>query len=147
MFHYLNVVRFSRLFGSPSFIGHYQLKHKSSYWRGDEIRCAFDPPQIGEKKEEIWLSPATKSPQTDNHLKKTKATTQNATKTFDYTIADILRTVCWRDSSHPTHARIPEGGDRGSGPPPPLRFVRGGVLHGCLMGRRGGPKVVFIFLL
>ena len=35
----------------------------------------------------------------------------------------------------------PEGGDRGSGPP--LRFVRGGVLCGGLMGRRGGPKVVF----
>ena len=34
------------------------------------------------------------------------------------------------------------GGDRGSGPPPPLRFVRGGVLCRGLMGRRGGPTVV-----
>ena len=40
------------------------------------------------------------------------------------------------------------GGGPGSGPtPPPLRFVRGGVSCGCLMGRRGSPKVVFIFLL
>ena len=37
------------------------------------------------------------------------------------------------------------GGGRGSGSP--LRFVRGGVLCGCSMGRRGGPKVVFISLL
>ena len=29
---------------------------------------------------------------------------------------------------------------------PPLRFVRGGVLCGGLMSRRGGPKVVFILL-
>ena len=28
-------------------------------------------------------------------------------------------------------------------PPPPLRFVRGGVLNGCLMGMRGSPKVVY----
>ena len=37
------------------------------------------------------------------------------------------------------------GGDRGSGPP--LRFVRGGVLCGYLMGMRGDPKVVFILFL
>ena len=30
---------------------------------------------------------------------------------------------------------------------PPLRFVRGGVLCRSLMGRRGGPTVVFILLL
>ena len=29
--------------------------------------------------------------------------------------------------------------------PPPLRFVRGGVLYGCLMGMRGGPKVVLTY--
>ena len=34
-------------------------------------------------------------------------------------------------------------GFRRGGGGPPLRFVRGGVLCGCLMGRRG-PKVVFI---
>ena len=39
----------------------------------------------------------------------------------------------------------PEGGDRGSGPP--LRFVRGGVLCRGLMGRRGGPTVVFTLSL
>ena len=38
-------------------------------------------------------------------------------------------------------ARI-QRGDRGSGPPPPPRFVRGGVLCTGLMGRRGGPTVV-----
>ena len=37
------------------------------------------------------------------------------------------------------------GVDRGSGPP--LRFVRGGVLCRGLMGRRGGPTVVFTLLL
>ena len=26
----------------------------------------------------------------------------------------------------------------------PLKFVRGGVFCGCLMGRTGGPKFVFI---
>ena len=41
----------------------------------------------------------------------------------------------------------PEGGGGGPGVRTLLRFVRGEVLHGCLMGRRGGPKVVFIFLL
>ena len=43
-----------------------------------------------------------------------------------------------------THARI-QRGDRVSGPP--LRFVRGGVLCGCLMGRRGGPKVVLSYYI
>ena len=38
------------------------------------------------------------------------------------------------------------GGERGSGPPP-LRFVRGGVLCSGLMGGRGGPTVVFDLLL
>ena len=43
-------------------------------------------------------------------------------------------------------------GSRGRGggtgvrtPPPPLRFVRGGAFCGYLIGRRGGPEVVFIF--
>ena len=39
-----------------------------------------------------------------------------------------------------SHARIQRGGS-------PLRFVRDGVLYGYLMGRRGGPKIVFILLL
>ena len=43
------------------------------------------------------------------------------------------------------HAQI-QRGDRGPDPPP-LRFVRGGVLCRWFMGRRGGPKVVFILLL
>ena len=43
-------------------------------------------------------------------------------------------------------ARI-QRGDQGSGTPPPLRFVRGGVLCRGLMSRRGGPKVVFNLLL
>ena len=41
-------------------------------------------------------------------------------------------------NSIPGHARIQRGG------PGVLRFVRGGVLCGGLIGRRGGPKVVFI---
>ena len=36
------------------------------------------------------------------------------------------------------------GGGVGPDPPPPLRFIRGGVLCGYLMGSRGGPKVVFL---
>ena len=51
--------------------------------------------------------------------------------------------VCQIDIN--TIMRGSRGGTGGPDPPPPLRFVRGGVLHGCL-GRRGGPKVVFIFL-
>ena len=38
-------------------------------------------------------------------------------------------------------------GVRNLNPPPPLRFVRGGVLCIGLMGRRGGPTVVFALLL
>ena len=36
------------------------------------------------------------------------------------------------------------GGTGGPDTPPPLRFVRGGVLCGYLMGRRGGPMVGFL---
>ena len=59
---------------------------------------------LKEKKEEIWLSPVTKTP-TSTHRKIQKATWQhkNATKNFDYTtIADRLRTVSWSNNSHPT---------------------------------------------
>ena len=55
-----------------------------------------------EKKEEIWLSPVTK---TLKPTEQSKSTWQhkNATKNFDYTtIADRLRTVSWSNSSHPT---------------------------------------------
>ena len=38
------------------------------------------------------------------------------------------------------HARI-----RGGGLCVPLRFARGGVLYGCLMGMRGGPKMVLSY--
>ena len=43
-----------------------------------------------------------------------------------------------------TSADLGGGGDR---TPPPLRFVRGGVLCIGLMGRRGGPMVVLTLLL
>ena len=39
-------------------------------------------------------------------------------------------------TKYEAHARIQRGGVRTT-PPPPMRFVRGGVLCGCLMGRRG----------
>ena len=55
-----------------------------------------------EKKEEILCSPMTKAP-TLNENPKSNVTTQNATKNFDYTtIAHRLRTVSWRNNSHPT---------------------------------------------
>ena len=41
-------------------------------------------------------------------------------------------------------ARIQRGG---GGKPRPLRFVRGGILCRGLMGRKGGPTVVFTLLL
>ena len=37
------------------------------------------------------------------------------------------------------------GGTGGPDPPPPLGFVRDGVLCGYFMGRRGGPKVVLSY--
>ena len=53
-----------------------------------------------------------------------------------------------RDTVNNSQARIQRGGNRGSGTtPPPLRFVRGGLLCRGLLGRRGGPTVVFILLL
>ena len=49
-----------------------------------------------EKKEEIWLSPATKTPTPTEQSKKQRDNIKNATKNFDYTtIADRLRTVSW----------------------------------------------------
>ena len=59
-------------------------------------------------------------------------------------VYELAKTVCL------SHTRIQRGGggDRGSGNNlPPPKFVRGGVLCGCLVGRRGGPNVVFILLL
>ena len=54
------------------------------------------------KKEEIRLSPMTKTP-TLTENSKSNVTTQNATKNFDYsTIADRLRTVSGSNNSHPT---------------------------------------------
>ena len=43
----------------------------------------------------------------------------------------------------------PEGGGEtgGQNPPPPLRFVGGGVFCRGLIGRRGGPTVVLTLLL
>ena len=38
------------------------------------------------------------------------------------------------------------GGPEFRTPPPPLRFVKGGVLWRGLIGRRGGPTVVFTLL-
>ena len=56
-----------------------------------------------EKKEEIWLSPVTKTPTPTEQSKKATWQHKNATKNFDYTtIADRLRTVSWSNSSHPT---------------------------------------------
>ena len=56
-----------------------------------------------EKKEEIWLSPVTKTPTPTEQSKKQRGKHKNATKNFDYTtIADRLRTVSWSNSSHPT---------------------------------------------
>ena len=50
--------------------------------------------------------------------------------------------------SRKIHARIQRGGGTGGlDSPPPLRFVRGGVLCGCLLAKRGGPNDVFILLL
>ena len=54
----------------------------------------------------------------------------------------MAKTVCL---SHTQTQR--GGGETGSGHPPPPKFVRGGILCGCLVGRRGGPNVVFIILL
>ena len=51
--------------------------------------------------------------------------------------------ICIFDFLSRTHARIQRGGTGGPDPPP-LRFVRGGVLSRSLMDRRGGPRVVFI---
>ena len=39
------------------------------------------------------------------------------------------------------------GGGGGPDTPPTPRFVRGGVLCWCLLGKRGGPKVIFILFL
>ena len=56
-----------------------------------------------EKKEEIWLSPVTKTPTPTEQSKKATWQHKNATKNFDdTTIADRLRTVNWSDNSHPT---------------------------------------------
>ena len=57
----------------------------------------------------------------------------------------IVRNIHWCIS---WQARIQRGGG-GPGvrtPPPPLRFVRGGVLWRGLIGRRGGPTIDFSFL-
>ena len=61
-----------------------------------------------------------------------------------------IHDICTRKFSAGCDAIIcssadPEGGDRGSGPPP-LKFVRGGVLYRGFMARRGSPTVVFTSL-
>ena len=54
------------------------------------------------KKEYIWLSHMTKAPTPTEKSKKAMWQHKNATKNFDYkTIADRLRTVSWRNNSHP----------------------------------------------
>ena len=59
--------------------------------------------KIEEKKEEIWLSPMTKSPTPTEMSKGQGDNTNNATKKFDYTaVADRLRTVSWSNYGHPT---------------------------------------------
>ena len=56
-----------------------------------------------EKKEEIWLSPMTKTPTRTEMSKGKSDNTNNATKMFDYTaFADRLRTVSWSNCGHPT---------------------------------------------
>ena len=61
-------------------------------------------PLLQEKKEDIWLSPMTKTHTPTEKSKKERDNTKNpATKNFDYTtIADRLRTVSWSKNSHPT---------------------------------------------
>ena len=46
-----------------------------------------------------------------------------------------------------TSSADPEGGGGGAGVRTPLKFVRGGGLVYMLMGRRGGPNVIFTLLL
>ena len=59
--------------------------------------------RVFEKKEDIWLSPVTKTPTPTEQSKKQRDNIKNATKNFDYTtIADRLRTVSSSNSSHPT---------------------------------------------
>ena len=48
---------------------------------------------------------------------------------------------------HRLNVFIQQARIQGGGSPDPLRFVRGGVLCRGLMGRRGGPTVVFTLLL
>ena len=53
----------------------------------------------------MWLSPGTKTPTPTKKSKKQRDNIENATKNFDFTtIANRLRTVSWRNSSHPTGA-------------------------------------------
>ena len=55
------------------------------------------------KKEEVWLSPVTKTPIPTGKSKKQRDNMKKATKNFDNTtIADRLRMVSWSNSSHPT---------------------------------------------
>ena len=58
---------------------------------------------MGEKKEEIWLSPMTKAPNPTEMSKGKSDNTNNATKKFDYTaIKDRLMPVSWSNYSYPT---------------------------------------------
>ena len=60
-------------------------------------------PECHAKKEEIWLSPMTKTPTPTEKSKGQSDNIDNATKKFDYTaVADRLRTVNWSNYGHPT---------------------------------------------
>ena len=60
-------------------------------------------PLSWEKKEEIWLSPVTKTSSPTDQSKKQRDKIKNATQNFGYmAIADRLRTISWSNSSHPT---------------------------------------------
>ena len=55
------------------------------------------------KKEEIWLSPMTKTPTPAEMSIGQSDNTNNATQKFDYiVVADRLRTVSWSKFGHPT---------------------------------------------
>ena len=61
-----------------------------------------------EKKQEIWLSPMTKTRTLTEKSKKQRDNIKNATKNFDYTtIADRLKSVSLSNSSHSTGVVTP----------------------------------------
>ena len=90
-----------------------------------------------------WLYPASKSWYGWKPAIKATLilyTTDQPTIIEHYSKLYYMISICKRGS---------RGGTGGPEPPPPLRFVRGGVLCRGLMStcRRGGPKVVFNLLL